>query len=268
MTTLNVASAGPNATGIIRDFKARLATLRSIRAWAGVDPVRLRDADYLARHAQEDLDRQLDEISVKLEPPRANPDLGGAALGQFAATLAAAAAETAQSRSRERRRRWPHVTRRLMGEVIACLVLALLVLGLAVTFVPAILYPNHAARLTDLLRLKDALKHYRADHGHFPVTHNPDGHDWVGIGWGDAGDNWIPELVPDYLPSVPRDPRNSNVKFAQYLYRSDGQDFKVISLSPEDCQLTILLNPWLRDETRASPSCGAYGVWTKGAKLW
>jgi hypothetical protein len=51
----------------------------------------------------------------------------------------------------------------------------------------------------------------------------------------------------------------------QYIYNSNGADYKLISNYPEDCDSVKRMNPALIDPTR---NCWVYGFWTKGAISW
>jgi hypothetical protein len=72
-------------------------------------------------------------------------------------------------------------------------------------------------------------------------------------------------LVPEYLEQLPRDPRGNDVPDQQYLYRSDGKDYKLISHSPEDYTFVRASRPELIDPVREG---WAYGFWTEGAVGW
>jgi Acyltransferase family len=126
-------------------------------------------------------------------------------------------------------------------------------------------FPYRATRLADLGRLRAALSAYRQDHGFYPSSGT-----WSGLYWPDTpGENWLPGLVPGYLASLPRDPRHTDIMHAQYIYRSDGHDYKLLAMLPEDCALTVSLNPRLADPARnAANGCIAYGYWTSGAGAW
>ncbi len=87
-----------------------------------------------------------------------------------------------------------------------------------------------ARRAADLKNVQAALESYRRDHGAYPSTDSQ----WRG----DAGDfgshsydaaGFIPGLVPNYLPALPKDPDTQHPTIASgYRYRSDGVDYKMI----------------------------------------
>lgn len=93
-----------------------------------------------------------------------------------------------------------------------------------------------ARRASDLKNVQAALESYKRVVGTYPST----GDEW----WGDMSDNggygydaggYIPGMVPDFLPALPKDPDSQYpTASAGYMYRSDGTDFKfVINESPE-----------------------------------
>jgi hypothetical protein len=64
-------------------------------------------------------------------------------------------------------------------------------------------------------------------------------------------------------PALPRDPRLSTDPLFQYLYRSDGTDYKLISHGT--CEPFNVSHRWMIDPKR---NCFAIGIWTPGAKAW
>jgi hypothetical protein len=117
-----------------------------------------------------------------------------------------------------------------------------------------------AKRVEDLTLLKGALEKYMKQHGQYPKSQGVDG---LHSTWGRSGQDWIADLVPDYIDKLPRDPRNSELTEQQYLYISDGTDYKLIAHYPENCELVKANLPQLVDPIR---DCWAIGFWTDGAK--
>lgn len=117
-------------------------------------------------------------------------------------------------------------------------------------------------RIVDLTKIKLALKQYYAEHGSYPSSKRWDG---LYSNWGDSKKDWIDGLVPKYAGYLPRDPRRNQSGAEQYLYMSNGVDYKLISHSPEDCSTVQAAAPELIDPTR---NCWAYGFWTDGASSW
>jgi hypothetical protein len=76
-------------------------------------------------------------------------------------------------------------------------------------------------------------------------------------------------MAPTYLATIPRDPRQDENPYNQYIYKSNGEEYKLLALVPEDCQYTIKHYPKLSDPPRnVYNQCYAYGYWTPGAELW
>lgn len=132
--------------------------------------------------------------------------------------------------------------------------------------------PRHVERrIEDLTVISDALKSFRKNTGRYPTT--PAG-DWVGLhnAWGRSQEDWIEGLVPEYLAALPRDPRRDANGSHQYLYRSDGLDFKVLTFYPEDdCAYVKRHRPELLDPIRGGSGqyqCHAYGFWSSGGARW
>lgn len=121
---------------------------------------------------------------------------------------------------------------------------------------------NYFKRLEDLNKLKKALEKYYSDNGEYPLSKGFDG---IYTNWGYSGNDWIKGLSPKYINELPIDPRNTKDASLQYLYKSNGKDYKLISHSPEDCQSVERRNKNFIDPSR---KCGAYGFWTDGAKNW
>ena len=120
-------------------------------------------------------------------------------------------------------------------------------------------YPK---RLKDLKHINTALTAYHKKYGTYPKSK---GYDGFLTKWGESSEEWIKGLIPTYIHSLPRDPRKNHDNTQQYLYKSNGKDFKLISHYPEDCKTVKSEHPELIDPKR---DCWAYGYWTEGAKDW
>ncbi len=117
-------------------------------------------------------------------------------------------------------------------------------------------------RMKDLTMLRAWLEAYLQDHDEYPVS---DG--WSGLHstWGYSGPDWIPGLTPDYVKELPRDPREDSNPEHQYLYKSDGEDYKIIAHRPDDFDVVTQEYPELIDPVRPEY---AYGFWTSNAEKW
>jgi type II secretion system protein G len=128
-----------------------------------------------------------------------------------------------------------------------------------------------AVRISDLRSVRTALSMYYADNGSYPVSSG-----WDGIyscwGYQSTASNpngWIAGLTTQYIPSLPRDPRNHTECNAQYIYSSNGTNYKLIVHDPESCMTETSNARALRDPGRGGDSgCWAYGYWTDGAVGW
>ncbi|RME29571.1 prepilin-type N-terminal cleavage/methylation domain-containing protein [Candidatus Parcubacteria bacterium] len=123
-----------------------------------------------------------------------------------------------------------------------------------------------AKSLADLKELQKALEMYYADHRSYPSSQGGAG-SWDGLYscWGDSTPNWIPGLAPTYIARLPRSPNNSTGCGQNYIYNSNGNDYKLIWHQPENCEDVKRQYPSFIDPIR---DCWAYGVWTPGARNW
>lgn len=121
-------------------------------------------------------------------------------------------------------------------------------------------------RIVDLSKIVIALEKYKIDHHQYPIS-SKKGNDWDGIysKYGEGKENWIEGLVPTYIDSLPRDPRMHSSDVAQYMYKSNGANYKLIAHGANDCKEIKALYPSLIDPTR---DCFAYGFWTPKARPW
>lgn len=112
-------------------------------------------------------------------------------------------------------------------------------------------------RYESLVQLRNALNRYYSDFGSYPATPNQ----WYSSEPGDAnfsnnGGNWIPGLVSaGMIGGLPRDPQgglSANAACAAavpaytraYVYKSDGTEYKLISLCALEGPLLTNTNPF------------------------
>jgi hypothetical protein len=117
------------------------------------------------------------------------------------------------------------------------------------------------AVLDDLATLVRALERYRQDHGVYPRSRGWDGR---GSLWGENTEAYIPDLVPDYLPALPLAPYGADNPYGNYLYVSDGRDYKLLPRFPPDA--TAAGPNDLPEEGGMQLSLRGY--WTPGAADW
>jgi hypothetical protein len=117
--------------------------------------------------------------------------------------------------------------------------------------------------LQDILVLTQALQKYYDDNHSYPKSSG--GFDAVVAAFGESKEEWIPGLAPKYIDKLPVDPRKTEDSGKQYMYKSDGKDFKLIAHNPLGIDDVVKQHPELVDPVRPS---WAFGVWTEGAKNW
>lgn len=120
-------------------------------------------------------------------------------------------------------------------------------------------------RVRDLTKIIHALERYKLDNRQYPISSNGgDGWDGLYTISGVASEQWIAGLAPKYIDKLPSDPRMNESENDQYIYRSNGANYKLIAYNPDDCEQVKKLFPTLIDPLR---DCFAYGFWTKKAAI-
>ena len=145
-----------------------------------------------------------------------------------------------------------------------------------------------AKRISDLKSIATALDLYYDDNGAYPDSRDNGPGQWDGIFscWGDSSgesnpNGWIVGLTPKYLSQLPRDPTNKTSCNEQYIYRSNGIDYKLLAHNAEDTADVVAKYPNFWDPSRdggASDEAGhcnrdgspitswAWGIYTPGAQ--
>ncbi|WP_339425823.1 sulfatase-like hydrolase/transferase [Pseudomonas proteolytica] len=122
---------------------------------------------------------------------------------------------------------------------------------------------QYLQRKRDLEEIRTALEKYREAKGSYPLSQAFDGLYSI---WGSAAQNWIPGLVPTFLSTLPRDPQLSKEATPQYIYRSNGAAYKLISHGANaSCKIALRDAPQLVDPRR---NCFGFGFWSPGAEGW
>ncbi len=117
-----------------------------------------------------------------------------------------------------------------------------------------------AQRVADLVQINALIQQYHATNGSYPVSNGMQGY---ATNWGGSlGLRWIPELAQD----LPRDPNLGEAGTdPQYLYSSDGMDYKLIAHATGDCSPSIEGGGIRIDPSRQDGNgCWAYGFWSEG----
>jgi hypothetical protein len=125
--------------------------------------------------------------------------------------------------------------------------------------------PN-ITEVRDLLEIAYALERYKVDNWSYPISSvGNKGWDGIKSDFGESREDWIRGLVPTYIDRLPRDPRMLDNGIQQYLYMSNGANYKLIAFKPSNCHLVELSYPSLIDPKRG---CQAFGFWSEGAVHW
>src|SRR5690554_6665236 len=83
--------------------------------------------------------------------------------------------------------------------------------------------------IKDLSALAIALESFKQDHRRYPINFPKGTRGWEGL-YSEEGitADWVHELSPKYLKSIPADPKKDAGSKAHYLYASDGANYKLI----------------------------------------
>jgi len=115
-------------------------------------------------------------------------------------------------------------------------------------------------RVSDLVSINDALKSFHAKNGSYPKAEGLSG-------FPERGAAWIPGIAPDFLPELPRDPSQSTDKTGpQYVYVSDGKDYKLLAQSVSLIGGTNVEVLGVRIDPTRQPTAenAAFGFWSAG----
>lgn len=134
------------------------------------------------------------------------------------------------------------------------------------TFVPTEDSGGAHPQIADMYKIVVALERYKLDNRSYPISsHQGDGWDGILSKYGESRKDWIKGLVPNYLRELPVDSRKPTSDEHQFIYKSNGANYKLIVHSSSDCELVRSLYPKVIDPKR---DCYAYGFWTKRATKW
>ncbi|ODP31257.1 hypothetical protein [Pandoraea sp. ISTKB] len=123
-------------------------------------------------------------------------------------------------------------------------------------------------RIREMYEIAKQLAHYKQEHGAYPAQVPPatNGTPYQQV----MGEKIMPALVHGDIPGLfpqymarPAAMQPGSPGAPEYLYLSDGEDYKLIYANPPDYAYAKQAHPALIDQER-----GAYGIWTSGARLW
>ena len=170
------------------------------------------------------------------------------------------------------------------GFTLAELLVVTALLGLLASVILARLHTlklraNDAVRVANLIQLRDALAQYHIDHDAYPATFPLGlplpGCDYSFVRRGECLGNptdYIPGLVPNYMPRLPTDPALNCAGTAHsFVYTSNGRDYKLIT-HVEAGRVPAMNDPvWdggPNDYIIDGPNQVHYGVWSPDAACW
>lgn len=134
-------------------------------------------------------------------------------------------------------------------------VLFLAAIGAAIVFRHEF-YVYADRHMRDLRYVRDALERFKRDRGAYPSTELRE------LCQGRAGDDWIPGLAPQYLPALPGKPNGKRNCWGQYIYKSDGQEYKLVVFGADNFSRIKRIRPDLVDPSSARNM--SYGFWSQG----
>lgn len=144
---------------------------------------------------------------------------------------------------------------------------------------------RNTVRISDLTQLKKAVEVYKLTNGTYPVTSG-----WQGVvvgtpscavpqagGYLNHNVNWIPNIVPTFLPALPQDPKPTFSSCLEYIYMGNATDYKIMAHGSKEggaiggstpfsrmYGCTSLPQWWLD----AGSQQATYSVHTPGAACW
>jgi prepilin-type N-terminal cleavage/methylation domain-containing protein len=135
------------------------------------------------------------------------------------------------------------------------------------------------ARMTALKEVQLALEFYKAQNGVYPAQGCGGAGSFAGPGSAGGAsfascDIYILGLVPDFIGSLPRDPKSEDVASMGYYYRSDGNSYKLmINDSVENSLVNSYGDEFARCPSSSGGCAGAvpantYAVYSVGAESW
>lgn len=167
------------------------------------------------------------------------------------------------------------VARRRKLTTIGAAIVAFVILGLfgrnwfqkrsALVARESYLASSNGVRIVDISAIKDALAKYHVKYGTYPRSSQWDG---LYSCWGKSTPDWITGLVPEFIPELKHDPRNNTACDEQYLYVSNGIDYKLLAHKAPDCVAVKAIFPEMINPGRGCGASAAYGYWTPAARMW
>ena len=134
---------------------------------------------------------------------------------------------------------------------------------------------HYAKEQEEMRQINQAIQMYYADNGSYPLcdtsntTSYHSNYQWCGYA---QSTNFILGLVPKYISKIPNMNYGSDTISDSYVYKSDGNDYKLIRNSGSEGLPSIeRTNNSLADQNPhqiVTNAYGAWGYWSDGAKDW
>ena len=102
--------------------------------------------------------------------------------------------------------------------------------------------------IKSLLNIANQLHSFYMKYGSYPKSST--GYDGFISCYGVSKEDWIPGLVPEYLPVLPRDPRKSSNCSKQFFYHSDGVTYDLVYHNVDNIFHILSLFPEMADPSR------------------
>lgn len=173
----------------------------------------------------------------------------------------------------------------LLEVIIVLAIIGILAAMLYSSFGPSRELSRDAKRQTDLGQVQLALEVYKAQNGRYPEQGCGGSTTWTGPGPHSASwlnnancDDWIDDLVPDYIAKLPVDPAFEMEDNKGYMYNTDaaGTSYKLMIYGTPE---SLLVDSYEDQFARCPYSCGnsqcgsapqkkVYAVYSDGAECW
>lgn len=134
--------------------------------------------------------------------------------------------------------------------------------------VKELLKSNPPETVSQLFTIVDGLHRFSIDNKRYPSSIQDPYNGFILTSYKNSTDklNWIPGLVPAYLPSLPMSDIPNMPSEAMFVYRSNGGYFMLLARSSNDCL-------WVKHNFKelvydSEGECLGFGIWTKNAMLW
>ena len=188
------------------------------------------------------------------------------------------------------------IVRKTNGFTLIELLIVISILGVLSTVVLVAVNPakrsgqaRDAQRKMALNQVSKALETYYIDHSQYPSTVGDPFNEWYGYceAYGSkdtsGANGWVPDLAPDYIKTLPLDPKRNENRNSQmkneganttlaytfcYIYKSDGQDYKIAAHCGAESEPANAGDKFYKGHDGWSCGNWHYAIWTKGAQLW